>query len=101
MDPILEDGLKVGTRHLYGKGIYTSPALEKVAKHYGNKFSYEGKTYQMVLQNRVDPDPEHLTIIPPDSSGIRKDFPYWISPLQDPEKDIFDVRPYGILTREM
>ena len=94
---IVGDGYKKGPRHNHGYGVYSSPSVNVVVEHrYAETFTHEstGKTYKFVLQNRVNPDPEHLTI-------HRSDGMYWLSPKHDPAEKIFDIRPYGILTREV
>ena len=92
---ILKEGFKQGPRALYGKGIYTSPNLEMVDRLYAQEFTHGGKTYKIVLQNRVNPDRRngHLEIIPASKTGVGAD--YWLSPANDN-----DVRPYGVLIRE-
>ena len=94
---ILKEGYKPGPRALYGKGIYTSPSLEMVERLYAQEFTHQGKTYKMVLQNRVNPDQRngHLQIIPASQTGVGAD--YWLSPAQSAG----NVRPYGILIREV
>ncbi|XP_071806997.1 uncharacterized protein [Asterias amurensis] len=95
---IVEKGYKMGHRQLFGKGVYTSPSYKNVDKFYGKAFSHDGKQYRLILQNRVNE--KGLKVVDPSETGY-KDFPYWVSQQQDPAKDIFDVRPYGILTREV
>ena len=93
---ILKEGYKPGPRSLYGKGIYTSPSLEMVERLYAQEFTHKGKTYKMVLQNRVNPDQQngHLEIIRSSQTGVGAD--YWLSPACGD-----DVRPYGILILEV
>lgn len=92
---ILKEGYKPGPRALYGKGIYTSPNLEMVQRLYAQEFTHGGKTYKIVLQNRVNPDRRngHLEIIPASKTGVGAD--YWLSPAYGD-----NVRPYGVLIRE-
>ncbi|CAH3185875.1 unnamed protein product [Porites evermanni] len=94
---ILKEGYKPGLRALFGKGIYTSPSLEMVEKLYAQEFTCKGKTYKIVLQNRVNPDQKNgrLEIIPASETGAGAD--YWLSPVGHTS----DVRPYGILIREV
>ena len=94
---ILKAEYKPGPRALYGKGIYTSPSLEMVERLYAQEFTHKGKTYKMVLQNRVNPDQRngHLEIIRSSQTGVGAD--YWLSPAHG----AVDVRPYGILIREV
>lgn len=73
------------------KGIYTSPSLEMVEKFYAQEFTHEGKSYKIVLQNRVNPN--GLQVIPASQTGVGGDF--WLSQRGD------DVRAYGVLIREV
>ena len=93
---ILKEGYKAGPRQLYGRGIYTSPSLEMVERLYAKEFTFEGKTYKIALQNRVNPNQKngHLKIIPASQTSVGAD--YWLSP-----GGTADVRPYGILIREV
>ena len=76
---------KYSIRRLYGDGIYSSPELN-IAEHFATKFSKDGKSYKIVLQNRVSP------------AKLRKvkeeDDKYWIV-------DDSNIRPYGILVKEV
>ena len=98
---ILKAGLKAGSRALYGKGVYSSPSLTMVERHYAQEFTYQGKSYKIAFQNRVNPDQPNgnLKIIPASETGAGAD--YWLSQKQDPDKGVFDVRPYGVLIRRM
>ena len=90
---IVKEGYKPGPRAKFGKGIYSSPSLETVERMYAKGFTYNGKNYKLVLQNRVNPNYGHLKIIPASQTGEGAD--YWLSP------EHCDVRPYGILIREV
>ena len=92
---IVETGFKPGPRALYGKGIYTSPSLEMIEQRYAQEFTHNGKTYKLVLQNRVNPD--HLQVIPASKTLAGAD--YWLFPERDEPWKV-DVRPYGVLIRE-
>ena len=93
---ILKDGYEAGPRARFGVGIYTSPSLEMVDRLSAQEFTHKGKTFKIVLQNRVNPDRRNgrLEIVPASQTGVGAD--YWLSPAS---KD--DVRPYGILIREV
>ena len=91
---ILETGFKPGPRAMYGKGIYTSPSLEMVEKRYAQEFTHNGKTYKLVLQNRVNPD--HLQVIPASKTLTGADYCFF---LERDEPGKVDVRPYGVLIR--
>ncbi|XP_078371124.1 uncharacterized protein LOC144654773 [Oculina patagonica] len=88
---ITKKGFKPGPRALYGKGIYTSPSLEMVEKLYAQEFTHEGKSYKIVLQNRVNPN--RLQVINASQTGVGAD--YWLSQSGN------DVRPYGVLIRKV
>lgn len=88
---IAKVGFKPGPRALFGKGIYTSPSLEMVEKLYAHEFKHEGKSYKIVLQNRVNPN--GLQVIPASQTGVGAD--YWLSQSGD------NVRAYGVLIREV
>ena len=91
---IVEEGFKPGPRAKFGDGIYTSPSLEMVEELYAQKFVYNGKSYKIAFQNRVNPDRNgHLKIISASETGVGAD--YWLSPNGN------DVRAYGILFREV
>ena len=93
-EKIVEEGYKIGPGAMYGPGIYTSPSLEMVERIYAKEFSYVGKSYKVALQNRVNPDRNgHLKIVSASQTGVGAD--YWVSPNEH------DVRPYGVLFREV
>ena len=98
---IVEQGFKPGPRDLYGKGVYSSPSLEMVEKRYAQQFHFKGNTYKIAFQNRVNPDIAngHLVIIPASQTGVGAE--YWVSPKQNPGSNIHDVRPYGIVIRQV
>ena len=92
---IIKKGYKVGPRDKFGKGIYSSPSLEMVERMYAQGFTHNGQKYKIALQNRVNPDQSNgrLEIISASETGVGAD--YWLSP------ERCDVRPYGILIRQM
>lgn len=97
---IVEDGLVAGWREKFGPGVYSSPSIDMVGEIYAQKFDYKGTQYKVVLQNRVNPaKPDHLKIIDKKDTKVGAD--YWISPLQDPSRGVYDIRPYGILVRQV
>ena len=102
---------KRSSRQLYGPGIYCSPDIESVANYkYAQTFECKGKKYKVVLQNRVNP--EKIAKQHKKKSDSYRDyslvlidkeitpFEYWRCPRHDPEKGIYDIRPYGILIRK-
>lgn len=96
---IIQSHYKVGDRQLYGRGIYSTPDLSQ-ASGYARDFvsKTNGKTYRMVLQNRINPA----------QRKICKRVDYWLVPVNDgtseeEERRIVEssIRPYGILLKEM
>ena len=75
-----------GRRQKYGKGIYSTPDL-RTAERYAKKFTKNGKWYKIVLQNRVNPDNLQK---PKEKSGR-----YWLV------SNDSDIRPYGVLIKEI
>ena len=97
---IVEEGLEPGWRKQFGPGVYSSPSIEMVSKYYAQEFDYKGKRYKVALQNRVNPArPEHLKIIGTKDTKVGAE--YWIAPLHDPSGGVYDIRPYGILVRQV
>ena len=88
---IAKVGFKPGPRALFGKSIYSSPSLEMVEKLYAHEFTHGGKSYKIVLQNRVNPN--GLQVIPNAQTGVGADS--WLSQSGD------DVRAYGVLVRKV
>ena len=74
-----------GRRFLYGRGIYSAPDLSIVEKWYAKPFTNNGRSYQIVFQNRVNP------------VNLRKvnNDQYWLV------ADDSDIRPYGILVKNI
>ncbi|CAG8622007.1 9854_t:CDS:2 [Paraglomus brasilianum] len=87
---ISEEGylLSKGKRFAFGRGIYSTPDV-RVAERYATEFEFAGRTYVIVIQNRVNP--KGLVKIKATRTGVGE---YWIS------KDGEDVRPYGICIKE-
>ncbi|CAG8564397.1 2213_t:CDS:1 [Scutellospora calospora] len=65
----------------FGNGVYTTPDV-KLAEQFATRFSYEGETYLVMFQNRVNPD----TLV--------KAGEYWVLPKLE------DVRTYGICIKK-
>ena len=93
---IMKEGYKVGHRQRFGKGVYSSPSVD-VANRYASNFEYQGNSYRVVLQNRVNPAPGHLERHTKEETGDSDE--YWVSPLNDHTKGVHDIRPYNILIR--
>lgn len=99
VNSIIDNGYNIGSGALYGPGVYTSPIIkwyDDKNNQYTAKFDYEGEEWMIMLQNRVNPEPGHLKIQEKTWAGV----PFWISPLQDVDKKVFDVRPYGVLFKK-
>ncbi|CAG8631762.1 16990_t:CDS:1 [Dentiscutata erythropus] len=84
---IAEDGydLSKGKRFAYGRGIYSTPDIH-ISEQYAQQFEFEGNTYVMVFQNRVNPNSLRRF---PVSNGE-----YWVSEKGE------DIRPYGICIKK-
>ncbi|XP_053283666.1 uncharacterized protein LOC128444967 isoform X2 [Pleuronectes platessa] len=92
-------GLKPGPGQAYGRGIYSTPDISE-ANRYAKTFtsSKNGKTYKVVLQNRINPK-------------YRKKYVndlYWLVPIpkgtsEDEEQEMVEraIRPYGLLLKEV
>ncbi|KAL0207119.1 hypothetical protein P9112_012830 [Eukaryota sp. TZLM1-RC] len=90
---IANDGfnLSKGRRFLFGHGVYTTPDVE-VAALYAPTYEADGRRFKVVLQNRVNPASDRLIIISKKKTKVGE---YWVS------KDDVDVRPYGLLIKEV
>lgn len=80
---IASTGLRPSSAGTYGAGVYSSPDLQK-AKQYARGFTFQGKTCQVIFQNRVNP--AYLT----KHSAVE-----WIVPGEA------HIRPYGICIKEV
>ena len=76
-------------RFAFGHGIYSTPDID-VASKYAVKFTHEAVNYQVVFQNRVNPN--NLVRITKEETRVGE---YWISP------GGVDVRPYGICIKKI
>jgi hypothetical protein len=88
---IASEGFKLskGTRFKHGKGIYSTPEIE-VAAQYAEEATVNGKTYKLVVQNRVNPKTVKKV-----GKDVTKVGEYWISPTNE------DIRPYGFCVKEI
>ncbi|XP_062246681.1 uncharacterized protein LOC133955712 [Platichthys flesus] len=96
---IIGDHYEPGPGQAYGRGIYSTPDIG-VANQYAKTFtsSKNGKTYKVVLQNRINPE-------------YRKKYVndlYWLVPIpkgksEDEEQEMVEraIRPYGLLLKEV
>lgn len=74
----------------YSRGIFTTP-LATVAARYAPTFDYKGQKYQVIFQNRVNPE----TLQRIESSGPQSVGEFWISQKED------DIRPYNICLKKV
>lgn len=90
IESIIKNGFKVGPRHLYGYGIYSTPNI-KVAESYSSIFTNpkSGKRYKIVMQNRVKPS--EIINCSTINNGPKD---YWLVP------DGKYIRPYAICVKE-
>ncbi|KAI4871472.1 hypothetical protein NFI96_008979, partial [Prochilodus magdalenae] len=89
-----------GPREAYGRGIYSTPDIEVALGYTLHKTftsSTTGKTYHVIMQNRINPGKRVIT--------EKKD--HWLIPVPQgssaaEEKRIVEasIRPYGILIKE-
>lgn len=61
-------GYKPRSKAIFGRCIHTSPDLEIIERLYAQEFDYQGKTYKILFQNRVNPG--HLQIIPTAQTSV-------------------------------
>lgn len=98
---IIQTHFKAGDSQAYGRGIYSSPDIT-VAEEYAKskKFTSQknGKTYKVIMQNRVNPK----------NRKIIEGKNFWLVPIPegtsaDKEKEIVEssIRPYGLLLKEV
>ncbi|XP_046654694.1 uncharacterized protein LOC124348508 [Daphnia pulicaria] len=88
---IAEEGYRLSQckRFKHGFGIYSTPEIDVAFKYAETRKQADGKTYKVVIQNRVNPK----TLIKIDKVETEVG-EYWISPSEE------DIRPYGFCTRE-
>lgn len=86
---IAAEGYKAsrGMRFPFSSSIYTTPD-PRLAARYAQKFEYNGDTWQIMFQNRVNP--KTLERVASERAGAE----YWLSASAE------DVRPYGFLIRK-
>lgn len=87
---IAQDGCmqSLGRQFPYNRGIYTTP-LASIAARYAPTFEYRGQNYQVIFQNRVNPN----TLQTMGQSGSDNEF--WASPKEE------DVRPFNICLKRV
>ncbi|MGH0117794.1 UNVERIFIED_CONTAM: hypothetical protein FKN15_039965 [Acipenser sinensis] len=91
---ILSGEYRPGPNAVHGRGVYSSPDI-RVGTNYAKSFSHNGKTYKIVLQNRVNP--ETRKIIPANQANDVGD--YWLIPEGNIMRN--SIRPYGLLLSEV
>lgn len=92
---------RAGDGRAYGRGVYSTPDITLAEGYTMTKtFTSEktGKTYRVIMQNRINPEKRVITVKPD----------YWLVPVPvgstaQQEKEIVEssIRPYGILIREV
>uniref|UniRef100_A0A914QHS9 PARP catalytic domain-containing protein n=1 Tax=Panagrolaimus davidi TaxID=227884 RepID=A0A914QHS9_9BILA len=84
---ITKDGFDLSkcTRFAYGKGIYCTPDPE-TARKYAKEYVFQGKTYHLIFQTRVNPK----TMVVVKEAGDDGLGEYWILP------EGGHIRPYGV-----
>ena len=78
-----------GKRFKYGKGVYSTPDPYE-AERYAVDFKWEGKSFKVMLQNRVNM--EDTKVVP---NGNRSGSEYFVTAEEE------NIRPYGILVKEI
>ena len=82
-----------GKRFMFGKGIYSTPHVH-LAEDYSHEFTWEGDTYKVVVQNRVNmADTKKIEF----TSKTRSNHcgTYYLTENQE------NIRPYGILVKKV
>ncbi|KAK5883923.1 hypothetical protein CesoFtcFv8_020197 [Champsocephalus esox] len=99
---IIKSHYKAGDGAAYGRGIYSTPDIhvaekEQYAKTFQSKKT--GKSYKVILQNRINPERREL---------CQQKSDYWLIPVDEgtpalQEKEIVEraIRPYGILIQKV
>ncbi|CAK6977921.1 uncharacterized protein LOC128358581 [Scomber scombrus] len=96
---IIEGYYKPGSGQAYGRGIYSTPYIDE-AVYYTKTFTSNktGKTYQVVLQNRINTEYRQK----------HNNDKYWLVPIpagtsSTNEQDMVEraIRPYGLLLKEV
>ncbi|XP_070778194.1 uncharacterized protein [Enoplosus armatus] len=96
---IIRSHYRAGHGAQHGRGIYSTPDI-LVAEYFANTFTSQttGKTYKVILQNRINPAKRRICAEPR----------YWLIPVHEgtpaeEEKQIVEgsIRPYGILIKEL
>lgn len=96
---IVQSHYMPGSGRVYGRGIYSTPDIKEATK-YSHKFTDDtGKTYEVLLQNRINPKMRKVCATPAQ---------YWLIEIPDGttparKKKIVEqsIRPYGILFKEV
>ena len=71
-------------RQLYGEGIYSTP-YPFIAENFATEFIYAGKTFKLLMQNRVDMS----------RTTLENNNKYYVT------QDDRYIRPYGLLFKEV
>ena len=81
--------LDQGTRFKYGRGVYSTPD-PKEAERYAVNYQWEGRSFKLMLQNRVNM--AGTKVIP---NGNRSGSEYFVTAREE------NIRPYGFLVKEI
>ncbi|KAL1255896.1 hypothetical protein QQF64_013957 [Cirrhinus molitorella] len=97
---IIRSHFKAGDRQAFGRGIYSSPDIgvaDIFAKSKNFTSQKNGKTYKVIMQNRINPKKREI-----------KDENIWLIPIPEGtsaerEKEIVksSIRPYGLLLKSV
>ncbi|KAK9957457.1 hypothetical protein ABG768_011701 [Culter alburnus] len=97
---IIQSQYTAGDRQAYGRGIYSSPDIniaDVFAKTKNFISQKNGKTYKVIMQNRINPKKREI-----------KNKDIWLVPISEgtsaeKEKEIVEssIRPYGLLLRKV
>ena len=79
---------------VYGRGIYSSPD-PKIAEDYAEVFSFNGKRFKFILQNRVNLEESSKVTGEYRCNGITKSGPYYITSREE------FIRPYGVCIKQI
>ena len=77
------------TRFRFGRGIYSTPD-PKEAERYAVDYQWEGRSFKLMLQNRVNM--ADTKVIP---NGNRSGSEYFVTAREE------NIRPYGFLVKEI
>ncbi len=97
---IIQTHFKAGDRQVYGRGIYSSPDInvaDVCAKTKNFTSQNNGKTYEVIMQNRINPQKreiknKNIWLVP---------IPVGTSAAKEQEIVKSSIRPYGLLLKKL